>query len=83
MMSFSFVCLKQIKARLYNRVDKGLEICLSKSCHSGLGIRRFLTPFQRGVTGIENSRKYPIRQYKPEKDDTDTRLEWTGTKVGQ
>ena len=70
---FSLVCLKQIKPDCIIGVDKGLEFCYRNHVIPDWILGDF-DSISKEVDWYREQQEIPIRQYKPEKDDTDTRL---------
>lgn len=71
---FSLVCLKQIKPDCIIGVDKGLEFCYRNHVISDWILGDFDSISKEVIDWYREQQEIPIRQYKPEKDDTDTRL---------
>lgn len=71
---FSLVCLKQIKPDCIIGVDKGLEFCYRNHVIPDWILGDFDSISKEVIDWYRKQQEIPIRQYKPEKDDTDTRL---------
>ena len=71
---FSLVCLKQIKPDCIIGVDKGLEFCYRNHVIPDWILGDFDSISKEVIDWYREQQEIPIRQYKPEKDDTDTRL---------
>ena len=71
---FSLVCLKQIKPDCNIGVDKGLEFCYRNHVIPDWILGDFDSISKEVIDWYREQQEIPIRQYKPEKDDTDTRL---------
>lgn len=71
---FSLVCLKQIKLDCIIGVDKGLEFCYRNHVIPDWILGDFDSISKEVIDWYRKQQEIPIRQYKPEKDDTDTRL---------
>lgn len=71
---FSLVCLKQIKPDCIIGVDKGLEFCYRNHVIPDWILGDFDSISKDVIDWYREQQEIPIRQYKPEKDDTDTRL---------
>lgn len=71
---FSLVCLKQIKPDCIIGVDKGLEFCYRNHVIPNWILGDFDSISKDVIDWYREQQEIPIRQYKPEKDDTDTRL---------
>ena len=71
---FSLVCLKQIKPDCIIGVDKGLEFCYRNHVSPDWILGDFDSISKEVIDWYREQQEIPIRQYKPEKDDTDTRL---------
>ena len=71
---FSLVCLKQIKPDCIIGVDKGLEFCYRNHVIPDWILGDFDSISKEVRDWYRKQQEIPIRQYKPEKDDTDTRL---------
>ena len=71
---FSLVCLKQIKPDCIIGVDKGLEFCYRNHVIPDWILGDFDSISKDVIDWYRKQQEIPIRQYKPEKDDTDTRL---------
>lgn len=71
---FSLVCLKQIKPDCIIGVDKGLEFCYRNHVIPDWILGDFDSISKEVIDWYREQQENPIRQYKPEKDDTDTRL---------
>lgn len=71
---FSLVCLKQIKPDCIIGVDKGLEFCYRNHIIPDWILGDFDSISKEVIDWYREQQEIPIRQYKPEKDDTDTRL---------
>ena len=71
---FSLVCLKQIKPDCIIGVDKGLEFCYQNHVIPDWILGDFDSISKEVIDWYREQQEIPIRQYKPEKDDTDTRL---------
>ena len=71
---FSLVCLKQIKPDCIIGVDQGLEFCYRNHVIPDWILGDFDSISKEVIDWYREQQEIPIRQYKPEKDDTDTRL---------
>lgn len=71
---FSLVCLKQIKPDCIIVVDKGLEFCYRNHVIPDWILGDFDSISKEVIDWYREQQEIPIRQYKPEKDDTDARL---------
>ncbi len=71
---FSLVCLKKIKPDCIIGVDKGLEFCYRNQVVPNWILGDFDSISKEVIDWYKKQQEIPIRQYKPEKDDTDTRL---------
>ena len=71
---FSLVCLKQIKPDCIIGVDKGLEFCYRNHVIPDWILGDFDSISKEVIDWYREQQEIPIRQYKPEKDDTDARL---------
>lgn len=71
---FSLACLKQIKPDCIIGVDKGLEFCYRNHVIPDWILGDFDSISKEVIDWYRKQQEIPIRQYKPEKDDTDTRL---------
>ena len=71
---FRLVCLKQIKPDCIIGVDKGLEFCYRNHVIPDWILGDFDSISKEVIDWYRKQQEIPIRQYKPEKDDTDTRL---------
>lgn len=71
---FSLVCLKQIKPDCIIGVDKGLEFCYRNHVIPDWILGDFDSISKDVIDWYRKQQEISIRQYKPEKDDTDTRL---------
>ena len=71
---FSLVCLKQIKPDCIIGVDKGLEFCYRNHVIPDWILGDFDSISKEVIDWYRKQQEILIRQYKPEKDDTDTRL---------
>lgn len=71
---FSLVCLKQIKPDCIIGVVKGLEFCYRNHVIPDWILGDFDSISKEVIDWYREQQEIPIRQYKPEKDDTDTRL---------
>lgn len=71
---FSLACLKQIKPDCIIGVDKGLEFCYRNHVIPDWILGDFDSISKEVIDWYKKQQEIPIRQYKPEKDDTDTRL---------
>ena len=71
---FSLACLKQIKPDCIIGVDKGLEFCYRNHVIPDWILGDFDSISKEVIDWYREQQEIPIRQYKPEKDDTDTRL---------
>ena len=71
---FSLVCLKQIKPDCIIGVDKGLEFCYRNHVIPDWILGDFDSISKEVIDWYRKQQEIPIRQYKPEKDATDTRL---------
>lgn len=71
---FSLVGLKQIKPDCIIGVDKGLEFCYRNHVIPDWILGDFDSISKEVIDWYREQQEIPIRQYKPEKDDTDTRL---------
>ena len=71
---FSLVCLKQIKPDCIIGVDNGLEFCYRNHVIPDWILGDFDSISKEVIDWYREQQEIPIRQYKPEKDDTDTRL---------
>ena len=69
---FSLVCLKQIKPDCIIGVDKGLEFCYRNHVIPDWILGDFDSISKEVIDWYREQQEIPIRQYKPEKDDTDT-----------
>ena len=69
---FSLVCLKQIKPDCI--IDKGLEFCYRNHVIPDWILGDFDSISKEVIDWYREQQEIPIRQYKPEKDDTDARL---------
>ena len=71
---FSLACLKQIKPDCIIGVDKGLEFSYLNHVIPDSILGDFDSISKEVIDWYRKQQEIPIRQYKPEKDDTDTRL---------
>ena len=71
---FSLACLKRIKPDCIIGVDKGLEFCYRNHVIPDWILGDFDSISKEVIDWYRKQQEIPIRQYKPEKDDTDTRL---------
>ena len=71
---FSLVSLKQIKRDCIIGVDKGLEFCYRNHVIPDWILGDFDSISKEVIDWYREQQEIPIRQYKPEKDDTDARL---------
>ena len=68
---FSLACLKQIKPDCIIGVDKGLEFCYRNHVIPDWILGDFDSISKEVIDWYRKQQEIPIRQYKPEKDDTD------------
>ena len=71
---FSLVCLQQITPDCIIGVDKGLEFCYRNHVIPDWILGDFDSISKEVIDWYREQQEIPIRQYKPEKDDTDARL---------
>lgn len=71
---FAVACLEKIKPDCIIGVDKGLEFCYRNQILPNWILGDFDSISDEIIEWYKNQDEIPVRQYKPEKDDTDTRL---------
>lgn len=71
---FARKCLKKINPEWIVGVDKGLEFCYRNQIVPNWILGDFDSISPEIIEWYKKQEEIPIKQYKPEKDDTDTRL---------
>lgn len=71
---FAVACLEKIKPDCIIGVDKGLEFCYRNKIAPNWILGDFDSISKEVIDWYKKQQEIPIQQYKPEKDDTDTRL---------
>lgn len=71
---FARKCLKKINPEWIVGVDKGLEFCYRNQIVPNWILGDFDSISPEVIEWYKKQEEIPIKQYKPEKDDTDTRL---------
>ncbi|MGN0399881.1 MAG: thiamine diphosphokinase [Blautia sp.] len=72
--SFACACLEKIRPDLVIGIDRGLEFCYRNQVIPSWILGDFDSIRPEIIEWYRNQREIPIREYKPEKDATDTRI---------